>query len=256
MYSIDKLTLISGIDIPIPELQVNIHQPTIKEIAYIGEKSFYTAANTLCIDKNMYINTLQGLEKEEIERLKQKSSFEIFLLIINFKENAMLKLNVISLFSLLFPTMSITIEERFIILVDAKEKRNIILNDETFEILQQIITTILCLHSGTGQDDFNPQGDRARAIAEKIKMGRAKAAMLKGENNNNNASFLSKYISGLGIGTNSLTIRDTLELTLYQLLNQIQRYGLYAQYDISIRAKMAGASDVEEVDWLKDIENN
>ena len=33
MYSIDSLTLISGIDVPIPEIGVNIHQPTIREIA-------------------------------------------------------------------------------------------------------------------------------------------------------------------------------------------------------------------------------
>ena len=55
MYSIDSLTLISGIDVPIPEIGVNIHQPTIREIAYIGEKSFYEAAQTIIIQKEDFI---------------------------------------------------------------------------------------------------------------------------------------------------------------------------------------------------------
>ena len=35
--SIDKLTLIIGADLVIPETPVKIHQPTINEIALIGE---------------------------------------------------------------------------------------------------------------------------------------------------------------------------------------------------------------------------
>lgn len=252
MYSIDSLTLISGIDVPIPEIGVNIHQPTIREIAYIGEKSFYEAAQTIIIQKKDFINGLENITQEDKTALSQMSNFEIFLKLIEASSLSSTKVQM--LLSLLFPDFNSSIEERFIFLVNPKEQKNILINDSNFEILQEVITTILCLQSGNTKEEFNPQGDRAREIAEKIKRGRERAARLKGENRQQ-SNFLSKYISGLGIGTNTLNIHNVLDLTLYQLLNQLERYGLYTQYNISIQAKMAGAKDVEDVDWLKDIEN-
>lgn len=252
MYSIDSLTLISGIDVPIPEIGVNIHQPTIREIAYIGEKSFYEAAQTIIIQKEDFINGLENITQEDKIALSQMSNFEIFLKLV--EANPLSNTKVQMLLSLLFPDFNSSIEERFIFLVNPKEQKNILINDSNFEILQEVITTILCLQSGNTKEEFNPQGDRAREIAEKIKRGRERAARLKGEKRQQ-SSFLSKYISGLGIGTNTLNIHNVLDLTLYQLLNQLERYGLYTQYNISIQAKMAGAEDVEDVDWLKDIEN-
>lgn len=252
MYSIDSLTLISGIDVPIPEIGVNIHQPTIREIAYIGEKSFYEAAQTIIIQKKDFINGLENITQEDKTALSQMSNFEIFLKLV--EANPLSSTKVQMLLSLLFPDFNSSIEERFIFLVNPKEQKNILINDSNFEILQEVITTILCLQSGNTKEEFNPQGDRAREIAEKIKRGRERAARLKGEKRQQ-SNFLSKYISGLGIGTNTLNIHNVLDLTLYQLLNQLERYGLYTQYNISIQAKMAGAKDVEDVDWLKDIEN-
>lgn len=252
MYSIDSLTLISGIDVPIPEIGVNIHQPTIREIAYIGEKSFYEAAQTMIIQKEGFINGLENITQEDKIALSQMSNFEIFLKLV--EANPLSSTKVQMLLSLLFPDFNSSIEERFIFLVNPKEQKSILINDSNFEILQEVITTILCLQSGNTKEEFNPQGDRAREIAEKIKRGRERAARLKGEKRQQ-SSFLSKYISGLGIGTNTLNIHNVLDLTLYQLLNQLERYGLYTQYNISIQAKMAGAKDVEDVDWLKDIEN-
>ena len=252
MYSIDSLTLISGIDVPIPEIGVNIHQPTIREIAYIGEKSFYEAAQTVIIQKEDFINGLENITQEDKIALSQMSNFEIFLKLV--EANPLSSTKVQMLLSLLFPDFNSSIEERFIFLVNPKEQKNILINDSNFEILQEVITTILCLQSGNTKEEFNPQGDRAREIAEKIKRGRERAARLKGEKRQQ-SNFLSKYISGLGIGTNTLNIHNVLDLTLYQLLNQLERYGLYTQYNISIQAKMAGAKDVEDVDWLKDIEN-
>ena len=252
MYNIDSLTLISGIDVPIPEIGVNIHQPTIREIAYIGEKSFYEAAQTIIIQKEDFINGLENITQEDKTALSQMSNFEIFLKLI--EANPLSNTKVQMLLSLLFPDFNSSIEERFIFLVNPKEQKNILINDSNFEILQEVITTILCLQSGNTKEEFNPQGDRAREIAEKIKRGRERAARLKGEKKQQ-SNFLSKYISGLGIGTNTLNIHNVLDLTLYQLLNQLERYGLYTQYNISIQAKMAGAKDVEDVDWLKDIEN-
>lgn len=251
MYKIDILTLLSGIDIPIPELGVNIHQPIIKEIAYIGEGSFYSAAETLIIDKDKYI-LQQNVSEEDKNVLSNMSNFEVFLKLVKQKDS-LIYINVSMLLTILFPAYNIQIEERFILLTKQGSSNVVIINENNFKILQEVVTTILCLHSSTSKDDFNPVGERARAIAEKIRKGREKAARLKGQNSKSN-NLLSKYISGLGIGTNSLNIHNVFNLTIYQLLNQLERYSLYTAFNVANQAKMAGAKDVEDVDWLKDIE--
>ena len=252
MYKIDKLTLISGIDIPIPELRVNIHQPTIREIAYIGEKSFYMSAQVLTMTVESFLqNNGETLSKEDKEALSEMSNFQLIMMMAN--TEPIVKVNTITLLTLLFPKCIIEIEERFIMLIDSETKQSIVLDDNNFSVLQEIVTILLCLDSGKQKEEFNPIGDRAAAIAEKIKKGRAKVAALKGEEPKE-SSFLSKYISGLGIGTNTLNLINVLDLTLYQLFDQMERFGLREAHNMSIKAKMAGAKDVEDVEWLKDIE--
>ena len=46
-----RLALMCGADIPIPDCALVVHQPKIKEIAYIGEKDFFLGAQTLCLKK-------------------------------------------------------------------------------------------------------------------------------------------------------------------------------------------------------------
>jgi hypothetical protein len=36
-----RLALMCGTDIPVPECQLIVHQPRIKEISYIGESDFF-----------------------------------------------------------------------------------------------------------------------------------------------------------------------------------------------------------------------
>ena len=50
-----QLALMCGIDIPLPEFQLILHQPTIKEIAYLGEDNFFSALTYLCLNKNSLI---------------------------------------------------------------------------------------------------------------------------------------------------------------------------------------------------------
>ena len=50
-----RLALMSGVDIPIPQIQAVLHQPTIKEISYVGEKDFLTGVQCLSLQKTMLI---------------------------------------------------------------------------------------------------------------------------------------------------------------------------------------------------------
>ena len=50
-----RFSLIAGIDIPIPECQLILHQPKIRELAFLGEINFFTGVQTLALHKSMFI---------------------------------------------------------------------------------------------------------------------------------------------------------------------------------------------------------
>jgi hypothetical protein len=53
MKNIDDLLLLSGNDLPFLEARLTIHQPRIKEIAYITEGHFWSACELLKFDKEI-----------------------------------------------------------------------------------------------------------------------------------------------------------------------------------------------------------
>ena len=67
-----RLGLMCGIDLPIPDLQTTIHQPKIKEIAFVGEKDFFLGVQCLCIDKSIIANQGESL-------LVNTNNFQIFM---------------------------------------------------------------------------------------------------------------------------------------------------------------------------------
>ena len=73
-----RLALMSGIDIPVPECQVILHQPTIKEIAFIGNEDFFIGVQTLCLYKSMFV--------EDKKVLEEINNFQIFMTVMNDKE--------------------------------------------------------------------------------------------------------------------------------------------------------------------------
>ena len=49
-----RLALMTGIDIPIPECRLILHQPKIIEVAFLGDTDFYTGIQTLCLYKRCF----------------------------------------------------------------------------------------------------------------------------------------------------------------------------------------------------------
>ena len=91
-----RLALMTGIDIPVPELQIAVHQPTIKEISYIGEQEFFIGLQTLSINKNMIKGQGNSL-------LENTTNFQIFMTIMKEQETRDKKEAIITLFQLIFP---------------------------------------------------------------------------------------------------------------------------------------------------------
>ena len=81
--------------------------------------------------------------------------------------------------------------------------------------------------------------------------GRQKVSELKGESN---ISIFSQYLSILTVGLNSMSLKDCMDLTLYQFYDLIERFQLYIAWDVDLRARLAGAKpDSSPDNWMKNI---
>lgn len=242
----DELLLLSGNDIPFPEARISIHQPRLREIAYIGEEVFFTGCEFLNFSKDM----LQ--EKDKLSLVNQ-TNFEILMSIV--KDKSPLGINtknaILLLLTLLFPEYEINIQDDAILLINQNEFTT--LNKMNFDEFQKIIVQMFCLgRKKDNEQDYNPGGDRAKMIAEKLKKGRQRAAAAKGDGEQKIAIF-SRYVSILSVGE-SKDINSFMNYTVYQLYDEFERYELKQNSDVYLQARLAGAQDLEEVDnWMKDI---
>lgn len=235
MYKID-LALATGIDIPIPECQITIHQPSIKEISYIGEENYFWALQSVCLRRT-----------EEMPQ--NMNEFQIFMSIMNDKQAEEQKENICAAFSLWFPNSSLTLTPRALLL--NQETNNSIIDENNFSSLQETLRHIGCL-ADKPEEVVNPANEAAAKIAKKLKAGREKAARLNKEKNNpNNASILGQYISILAVGLGK-SMSELTNLTVYQLYDLIERFELYERFDLDIKQRLAGGKpDSQPDNWKK-----
>ncbi len=237
-----RLALMCGTDIPVPECQLVVHQPRIKEIALIGESDFFSGIQCLCLNKSMFV-------KDE-SVLTDVNNFQIFMTIMSEKEAIDKKLAVQSVCTLLFPKYKVIFTPRSMVLNG--EGGSLMIDESNFEFLQAAITDICCLKNGPmDQQAFNPANKKAREIAEKLMRGRQRVAAQKGENN---ISIFSQYLSILTVGLGSMSLQEVMDLTMFQLYDLVERYMLYINWDMDIRCRLAGGKPENQPDnWMKNI---
>ena len=241
---IDELLLLSGNDLPFPQGQVTIHQPRLREIAFITEQRFWPACELLKFNKDF-------LTDEDKNGLSNMSNFNIIMTMVHEKnlESQQARLNISSLFALMFPTYQISLSRKTIQLRNRETNEVSEINQDNFEDFKQILISMFCLTSKENKQ-YNPSGDLAKRIANKIKKGREKKAKLAPETK---IAILSRYVSILAVGENK-NINDLMNYTIYQLMDEFNRFQLKLNYDTWDRYRVAGATGMKDPeDWLKDI---
>ena len=240
---LDDLLLLSGNDIPFREAKVTIHQPTIKEIAYLGEENFYTGCEFLKFSKD-------NLDEQDRIHLENYSNFEIIMSMMK-EQNAVMqkhKICVLMLLTMIFPKYEVSIEEHEIYLKN--EEGIFSINKNNFEIFKEILNLMFCL-TGENSTEYNPSGEMAQKIARKLKNRHKKLAEEKPSEHK--IAILCRYVSILSVG-HKKDMNSLLQYTIYQLFDEFKRFELKTQYDTYFKAKLAGAKDLKEVeDWMKDI---
>ena len=256
---VDKLKLITGVPIPCPELWTTITQPTVEDIAFLGEKNFFTYLGFLRITKEAFLNTIDESneytpeEKEEVKKAYATASdFQIVMTICN--ENIEVAQGVQTILMLLFPGYNIIhIEEPFISL-KATNKPEILIGDTGLRALNEIIDYMFKLNEVESTEEYRPANKLAEEIAKKFQKRREKVAKEKGSDNEKaNEAIIATFVSNLSVAL-GLDVGVIKKWTIYQLFTQMKRYNLFTQYDQQVRAAMIGGSEgIEWVDWTQQL---
>ena len=236
-----RLAMMCGTDLPVPECQLIIHQPRIKEISLLGEQEFFIGAQCLTLNKSMFVQ-----DKEVLENI---NNFQIFMMVMNEKEAKDKRNATQQVLQLLLPSYKVLFTPRTLIF--SQEGQNTIIDETNFEFFQEVLKLVFCAKNGPmDQQSFNPENQKAREIAEKLMRGRARIAAEKG---GSNSSVLSQYLSILTIGT-SMQLQNLMDLTMFQLYDLIERYDLYINWDIDLRSRLAGGKpDKHHDNWMKNL---
>lgn len=233
-----KLALMSGIDIPIPDCSLILHQPSIKEISYLGEKIFFTGAQCLCINKSMYEGQIPI----------DTTNFKLLMMLVGDEHTKDKKNDILQVLNLLFPSYKIFFTPRAIAFNHTDG--NFTIDESNFDSLQLVLKQVFCL-GAAGQESFNPANQKAKEIADKLMRARQRVAEQKG---GAGGSVLTQYVSILTVGLSSMSLQNLLELTMFQLYDLVERYMLYVNWDLDARTRLAGGKpDSKPDNWMKNI---
>lgn len=244
--------MLAGLPIKVPDCNFAVTQPTIKDIIAFGEDKFLNALQ-LFINTDFFVKPI----KEGNSQLSMLSDFHIFMIILN--EDMTTRHIIEDLFSLIFPTYIIKIEQG-IINFQLDEESGIIgqLNPMNFDAFGVLLDSLfLPRTSSKDEPDFNPVNDKAAEIAEKLKKGRRDRAALAndGKKASSMTSIFSNYISVLSVGL-PIDINILYGYTPYQLYNIFIRYIAKTAYDFYQKVATTPLMDVSKMDepdnWMDD----
>ena len=240
----NSLILQTKQDIPFVEAQVNIHQPTIKEISLIGEDNFRLGVALLDVNRFTVINS-----QEDETVLEAYSDFEILMMVL--KEQNEVRQPVEFVLNLLFPEYKIKIEDAEIVLVGPQGISRI--NNFNYENFREIIVEMFCLKTKQAEGIYNPSDGLADKIAKKLQERQKKLAAQKNKEAGKSTSLFAQYLSILAVGEQK-DINQLAEYSVYQIYDEFDRYQLKLANDMYFQAKAAGATGMDEVDnWMKDL---
>lgn len=214
----NDLLFLSGNDIPIEEVHLLLHPPTIKEISYLGEDNFFSGCEFLKFNKNK-------LNTEDRNRLENISNFEILMSIMREKNPSVQKAraDATMVLALLFPTYEIQIDEINMVIKFKQDENEFYLNKDNYDYFIKVLNEVLCLGGGANDSDYNPSGNLASQIADKLRDRHNKLAARNKDNQK--VAILSRYVSILAVGENK-DMNSLLNYTIYQLFDEFKRFQL------------------------------
>lgn len=262
MSKISDLILIGGLDIEITDPPVRIHQPRLNEIALIGEDKFFQSMSIFYIEPGPLMGLADGLimlnEEEKQMWIDSSTAYDTFLFLLQMTafrpmedRNVLIERARLA-FKTMVPTHTFVFnnESNTMILVSDDKSHSIVVDRDLFLRFKSIAEEIFLLNKFFGVSDSTTKlSAAAQKIADKIALSEQKLKKLKNGNDEENSQF-ARIISIMGMNYELDYLNN---LTVYQLYNQFERFNLFSSYNQGVQASLAGASNVELVDWYKKI---
>lgn len=210
-----------------------IYPVTLRQIAKIGAKNFYSYLNIFTLNKE---DVDEYFANQAIEEKPDLTPFQ-FLLVMTQIDPQYLK-SVQEAFKLfLHETQVVFLRQNEAIVLGMREENRVITN-ESFEIIKKVIEAenILDTQSADARMD-NPSDAKAAQIIKKLKEGRKMREKAK---NNSDLTF-SDLVASLAAGGNGLNILNVWDLSYYAFNDQFKRMQMKEEYENTYRSLLAGA---------------
>lgn len=223
-----------------------VYPVTVREIATIGAKNFYSYLNLFTLDKEDIDEFLQQQGVEE-----RLTPFQFTLINANEDKQYLENLEKAFKFFLHEEQITVLVDNEAIILGDINEGR--VLTEEDFNTVCAIIIEQNMVNKSSAEERMNnPSDAKAAQIIKKIKEGR-KIREKKSSDSNLNFIDLVASLAAKGNGLNAINVWD---LTYYAFNDQFKRMQMIEQYDNARQSILAGADPkkVKMEYWLRPIE--
>ncbi|AYP68254.1 hypothetical protein PQE75_gp225 [Bacillus phage vB_BcoS-136] len=268
-----KIVLLGGGSIRVENLNVIPYK--LGEIKDYGYTKYMKNLQWVSLSIDDFINSVLDLEKK-IFLEQEKPNLKTFDFYIKLGGEELQK-SLLRTLSMIFKTDDIRILSTGVIAIDFV-KKGIITIDEYGEmtinedVLESIgedeitiitrdnfddLTTVIKLQNylekpKSDKSEENPVDEETKMLQEHMKKMREKVEAKKNRQRQDDGESdidISDIISAVSSKSNSINKLNIWELTLYQLYDEYARLELIDNYDLSIKAMMAGAEKVDLKHW-------
>lgn len=237
----NALLYLNGCPVPLTGSRLSVEQPTLHVVAMLGEKNFFEAMKFCQVHKKDYLEQVKEVASDRYDEMYCLDEMEIFFTVAQSSPGLLQQLEIG--LNILFPSCDIRVSPGTIIVDDE------FITGEMYSEIKEIASASIGLSDSSEKKEFNTKSDRAKEIEEKIKKSREKLEAERKASKGEAQSSISNYISAMAVGL-QIPLSTIFNYTLYQLYDQIKRFGRKQASDTALKAMLAGAKDVKTVDWF------
>lgn len=230
---------LSGAPIKIDSCNIALIQPKVKDVCVFGEDKFLFNVQ-LMSKTDQYIRDIK-MGNSELEIIPD---FNILLAMI--EQDKETKKQIEEFLNFIFPgyVINITLTE---INFKVEDKTVGQINPINFKDIQTIIQLLfLPKLKDDGEIEYNPEGDKAKEITEKILAGRRKLQQQKSKEEQKNSLF-ALYTSILAVGMGA-DINMFMNYTPFQLFDSLNRFFKKNAEDYYTRLSTTPFMDVSKIE--------
>lgn len=257
----DLLSKLAGTKIYLPTLGTIASQPTIREIAMLGEQTFFDAlaifsASTPEVYK---AQILKSIPEEEKAKVEAELNYSIQSGLDVFSKYCLARREQLSVESYLYLILAdlrtvkwvklsptkITIQLIFAL---GEEKKVITLNEAIFDELQDFVKESTSYQTQEDAEKaLKPAGKLAQAIADKMAAAALRREKIYGKKKSQEGESSIGTMCSILATSDGIPITEVLKLTFLQVLIQLNRTQLFQQYRTQMTLSAFAGIDADDI---------